>query len=77
MVGPSLHGIVGRHSGSVPGFNYSSANKGSGIVWTQQNLYTYLENPQKMVPGTYMTYTGVKDPQQRADVVAYLVQNTK
>ncbi len=77
MVGPSLHGIVGRHSGAIPGFNYSSANKNSGIVWTQQNLYTYLENPQKMVPGTYMTYTGVKDPQQRADVVAYLVQNAK
>jgi len=77
LVGPSLHGIVGRHSGIVPGFHYSPANKGSGIVWTEQNLYTYLENPQKMIPGTYMTYTGVKDPQQRADVVAYLQQNTK
>jgi cytochrome c len=77
LVGPSLHGIVGRHSGIIPGYNYSAANKGSGIVWTEQNLYTYLENPQKMIPGTYMTYTGVKDPQQRADVVAYLQQNTK
>jgi cytochrome c len=76
-VGPSLHGIIGRHSGMIPGFNYSSANKGSGIVWTEQELYTYLENPQKTVPGTYMTYTGVKDPQKRADVIAYLQENTK
>jgi cytochrome c len=77
LVGPSLHGIIGRHSGAVPGFHYSPANKGSGLVWTEQELYTYLEDPQKTVPGTYMTYTGVKDPQQRADVIAYLQQNTK
>lgn len=76
-VGPSLHGIINRHSGMIPGFNYSAANKGSGIVWTEQELYTYLENPQKTVPGTYMTYTGVKDPQKRADVIAYLQENTK
>jgi len=76
-VGPSLHGIIGRHSGMVPGFNYSAANKGSGIVWTEQELYAYLENPQKVVPGTYMTYTGVKNPQKRADVIAYLQENTK
>jgi cytochrome c len=76
-VGPSLHGIIGRHSGMIPGFNYSAANKGSGLVWTEQELYTYLENPQKTVPGTYMTYTGVKDPQKRADVIAYLQENTK
>jgi cytochrome c len=76
-VGPSLHGIIGRHSGMIPNFNYSAANKGSGLVWTEQELYTYLENPQKTVPGTYMTYTGVKDPQKRADVIAYLQENTK
>ncbi len=76
-VGPSLHGIIGRHSGMIPGFNYSTANKNSGKVWTEQELYTYLENPQKEVPGTYMTYTGVKDPQKRADVIAFLQENTK
>jgi cytochrome c len=75
-VGPSLHGIIGRHSGAVPGFNYSTANKGSGIVWTEQELWVYLENPQKTVPGTYMTFTGIKDPQKRADVIAYLQENT-
>jgi cytochrome c len=76
-VGPSLHGIIGRHSGIAPGFKYSAANKNSGLVWTEQELYVYLENPQKTVPGTYMTYTGVKDPQKRADVIAYLQENTK
>lgn len=76
-VGPSLHGIIGRHSGIAPNFHYSTANKNSGIVWSEQELYKYLENPQKMIPGTYMTYTGVKDPQKRADVIAYLQENTK
>ncbi len=76
-VGPSLHGIIGRHSGMIPNFNYSDANKKSGIVWTEQELYAYLENPQKVVPGTYMTFTGVKDPQKRADVIAFLQENTK
>ena len=77
IVGPSLHGIIGRHSGSVPGFAYSDANKGSGKVWSEQELYVYLQDPQKEVPGTYMTYTGVKDPQKRADVIAFLQENTK
>ena len=72
MIGPSLHGIVGRHSGSIEGYTYSAANKGSGIVWAPEKLFQYLENPQRVVPGTKMTYTGVKDPQQRANVVAYL-----
>jgi cytochrome c len=76
-VGPSLHGIINRHSGSIPNFRYSAANKKSGIVWTEQNLYTYLASPQKMVPGTYMSFTGYKEPQKRADVIAYLQQATK
>jgi cytochrome c len=72
MVGPSLHAIQGRHSGEIPGYSYSAANKGSGIVWTDEKLFQYLENPQRVIPGTKMTYTGVKDPQQRANVIAYL-----
>lgn len=71
-IGPSLHGIVGRHSGIEPGFIYSSANKNSGITWTQEKLFQYLEHPQRVVPGTKMTYTGIADPQKRADVIAYL-----
>jgi cytochrome c len=72
MVGPSLHGIVGRTAGSIAGFTYSAANKGSGIVWSEAKLFQYLEAPQRIVPGTKMTYTGLKDPQARANVIAYL-----
>jgi cytochrome c len=72
MIGPSLHALQGRHSGEIPGFNYSAANKGSGIVWTNEKLFQYLENPQRVIPGTKMSYTGIKDAQKRADVIAYL-----
>jgi cytochrome c len=77
MVGPSLHGLIGRKAGTAPGFQYSSANKASGLTWNEQQLYAYLENPQKTVPGTYMTYAGVKDPQKRADLIAFLAQATR
>ena len=76
-VGPTLHAIIGRPAGQIAGFHYSDANKNSGKVWTEQELYTYLANPQKEVPGTYMTFIGVSDPQKRADVIAYLQENTK
>ncbi len=71
-IGPSLYGVVGRTSGSVPGFTYSAANKNSHIVWTEPVLYQYLLAPQAYVPGTKMTYPGLKDAQKRADVIAYL-----
>nr|WP_295663101.1 cytochrome c family protein [Polymorphobacter sp.] len=71
-IGPSLYGVVGRPSGSVPGYTYSAANKNSHIVWTEPVLYEYLLAPQKYVPGTKMTYAGLKDAQKRADVIAYL-----
>lgn len=71
-IGPSLWGVVGRKSGSIPGFRYSPANKAGHIVWTPDVLFTYLANPKKMVPGTYMTYAGMADPQKRANVIAYL-----
>jgi len=71
-VGPSLHAILGRKAGTVEGFRYSAANKDSGIVWTEQELYAYLENPRAKVPGTTMSFVGVKDSRQRADLIAYL-----
>lgn len=71
-IGPSLHGVVGRKAGSIAGFAYSAANKNSGITWTPEKLFQYLEAPQRVVPGTKMTYTGLKEPQKRADVIAYL-----
>ena len=71
-VGPSLAGIVGRTAGTVPGFRYSEANKTSGIVWSEQELYVYLENPKAKIPGTIMAFVGLKDSQKRADLIAYL-----
>jgi cytochrome c len=71
-VGPSLWGLVGRKSGSIENFKYSPANKNSGFVWSEEQLFTYLEAPQKAMPGTYMAFAGLKKPQDRADVIAYL-----
>lgn len=76
-IGPSLHAIVGRKAGSIAGFNYTAANKNSGITWTEAKLFQYLENPQRIVPGTKMTFAGwPTDPQKRADVIAYLKTNS-
>jgi len=71
-VGPSLFGVVGRKAGTVPGYTYSAANKNSGVTWTPATLYSYLENPRKFMPGTKMAFAGIKNPQQRADLIAYL-----
>jgi cytochrome c len=76
-IGPSLHKIVGRKSGSVAGFAYSDANKNSGINWTPQVLFEYLKDPKAYVPGTKMNFPGVKDDQKRADLVAYLEAQSK
>ena len=73
-VGPSLAGIVGRAAGSVEGFNYSPANKNSGITWTPEKLFQYLEKPARVVPGTKMVFAGLPDAQKRADLIAYLQQ---
>jgi cytochrome c len=71
-LGPTMHGIVGRQSGAVQGFNYSPANRNAGITWTPEKLFQYLENPRRVVPGTTMAYAGLGDPQRRADLIAYL-----
>ncbi len=76
-VGPSLHKIVGRKSGSVAGFAYSDANKNSGITWTPDILFAYLEDPKGYIPGTKMAFPGVKDAQKRANLVAYLEAQSK
>lgn len=72
LTGPSLHAIIGRPAGTVAGYDYSPANKRSHIVWSEDKLFQYLENPQRIVPGTKMTYGGMADAQKRADVIAYL-----
>ena len=74
MLGPELNALDGRHSGSVPGYSYTAANKNSGIVWTQSTFTRYIQNPQAVVPGTKMFFAGIKDPQQIKDLWAYLSQ---
>lgn len=72
-VGPNLYDIVNRKSGSVEGFAYSKANQDSGVIWTPEVLDVYLENPKKFMPGTKMSFAGLKKPQERADLIAYLL----
>jgi cytochrome c len=73
-VGPRHCALFGRLAGSVPGFPYSLAMKNSGITWNDKTLDRFLSKPLAMVPGTTMTYDGVPDPTERADLIAYLKQ---
>ena len=72
IIGPSLFGVVGRHSGIIPDFHYSSANRASGLVWNPPTLDKYLTAPRDVVPGTLMSYPGLKDEHARNDLIAYL-----
>ena len=74
-VGPSLYGIFGRETGSVEGFRYSDANANAGVTWTKDTMFEYLENPREYIPGTIMSFPGLRDPQDRADVIAYMKEN--
>ena len=71
-IGPKLGGIIGRTSGSVEGFRYSRAMKNAKIVWDAKTLDAYLSEPQKVVPGNVMPFSGIADAQQRTDIVSYL-----
>jgi len=75
-IGPDLYGIVGRNVASVPGFNYSAALKAKGGTWTFDALNVWLTNPRADVPGTLMTFAGIENEKQRADVIAYLNSNS-
>jgi len=71
-VGPTLFGVVGRQSASVDGFKYSDAMKAANKTWDAATLDTYLTNPKAMVPGTKMVFAGLPNPEDRANVIAYL-----
>ncbi|WP_018183399.1 c-type cytochrome [Kaistia granuli] len=73
-VGPELNGLFGRHSGSVEGYKYSDANKNSGIVWDETVFREYIRNPKAKVPGTKMSFPGLKDDKDIDNIVAYLKQ---
>ncbi|MFZ4806361.1 MAG: c-type cytochrome [Hyphomicrobiaceae bacterium] len=73
-VGPKLNGIIGRTAGSVDGFNYSPANKGSGVTWTEDTFKKYIVDPKAFMPGNKMAFAGVKDDKDVADLLAFLKQ---
>lgn len=73
-VGPTLNGVFGRKSGEVKDYNYSDANKASGLTWDEANLREYLKNPRAKVPGTKMIFPGITREAQLDNVVAFLKQ---
>jgi cytochrome c len=74
FVGPVLNGVVGRPAGSIAGYNYSQANKTSGITWDEATLKEYLKDPKAKVPGTKMVFPGLTSDEDIANVIAYLKQ---
>lgn len=75
--GPNLNGLIGRKTGQAAGFSYTEANIKKGITWGEDTLFEYLENPKKYIPGTKMVFAGLKKPQERADLIAYLKEACK
>ena len=73
-IGPELNGLDGRHSGSVPSYSYSDANKNSGIVWNEATFEEYIKDPKAKIPGTKMVFAGIKNEQAAKDLWAYLKQ---
>jgi cytochrome c len=73
-IAPVLNGVVGRQAAQYPEYNYSSANKKSGLTWDEPTLARYLRAPSKVVPGTKMIFAGLKKEQEISDVIAYLKQ---
>jgi cytochrome c len=73
MTGPNLHGIFGRKAASLPGFSYSDALKATGWTWDAAHVDTWITDPKAALPGTKMTFAGLKDPKDRTDVIAYLM----
>jgi len=74
LVGPELNGLDGRKTGSAPAYNYSAANKNSGIVWSKDEFEKYIQDPRKVIPGTKMFFAGIKRKSDIEDLWAYLAQ---
>jgi cytochrome c len=72
IIGPSLHGIVGKRAASVAGFTYSNALKASGLTWDAKTLDAWLAGPARLVPGSKMLFSGMPDRAKRREVIDYL-----
>ncbi|MGE5501076.1 MAG: c-type cytochrome [Ignavibacteriales bacterium] len=75
MTGPNLHGLFGRKAGTHPDFNYSEGLKNSGITWDAATLDKWIAGPRDVVPDTKMSFAGLQDPKDRADLIGYLKVN--
>jgi cytochrome c len=75
-VGPHLVGIYGREAGSVEGYRYSPALADSGIVWDDEAIAAYVEDPRGFIPGNRMAFPGIRNEQEIADLLAYLREAT-
>jgi cytochrome c len=73
-IGPELNSLDGRKAGTVPNFDYSDANKNSGIVWNEATFMDYIKDPKAKIPDTKMVFAGVKNEQQAKDLWAYISQ---
>ncbi len=73
-VGPILNGLFGRKSGTVAGYNYSEANKNSGLTWDDAVFTDYIKDPKGKIPGTKMSFAGIKNEQEIKDLTAFLKQ---
>ena len=71
-VGPELNGLDGRKSGTVPDYNYSDANKNSGITWNEAEFKVYIKDPKAKIPGTKMTFAGIKNETEINNLWAYI-----
>ena len=73
-VGPVLNGVIGRPAGTYPGYSYSEANKTSGLTWNEATFQEYIRNPKAKIPGTKMSFPGLTNDADVANVLAYLKQ---
>jgi cytochrome c len=71
-VGPELNGLDGRKSGTAPDYNYSDANKNSGITWNEAEFKVYIKDPKAKIPGTKMTFAGIKNENEVNNLWAYV-----
>lgn len=76
-IGPSLHGVFGRTSGTLEGFKFSKAMKAAAIVWDETTIAEYLASPKKYIPKNRMAFPGLKKEKDRADLIAYLKDATQ
>jgi cytochrome c len=75
-VGPNINGVFERPAGTAPGFAYSDVLKDSGIVWDPDTMDQWLARPSKFLPGNRMVFVGIKNPQDRANLIAFLQEST-